>query len=164
MYKSLQETIYIEAPLENVWELYDDPARLSSWAPNVLDVQVVGGLPKRLGSRIAVTLKVGGIKQRVEEEVVRYEPPHVATQRGRSSGMTYDVSISLHREANGTWCSYTCAPAYEGLMRLLAPIGDMVNRGMLRSALKSLKAAAEREAASAGYSSAPVVDEVSKAG
>ena len=76
-----------------------------------------------------------------------YEPLYVATQRGYSTGMFYDVTLALRREAGGTWCSYTCAPAYQGFMRLLAPLGDLVNRRMLKGALGSLKAVAEREAA-----------------
>jgi carbon monoxide dehydrogenase subunit G len=144
MYRTLRESIYIDAPLESVWQLYDDPEQLKRWAPNVLDARVLGDAGKRVGAKIEVTLRVGGLKQRLVEEIVHYEPPYAATQRGRSPGMAYDVAIVLTRDTGGTWCGYSCAPAYEGWARLLAPVGDWMNRRMLRSALLSLKAAAER--------------------
>jgi uncharacterized protein YndB with AHSA1/START domain len=146
MPRSIVESVFIGAPPETVWRLYDDPALLRGWAPNVREARLVGDGPKAVGSRVEVTLTVMGIEQRLTEEVVRYDPPRAATQRGHSSGMFYDMTIRLQPEGRGTWCDYSCTPIYEGLMQLLAPIGDRVNRAMLRSALRSLKAAAERAA------------------
>jgi uncharacterized protein YndB with AHSA1/START domain len=144
VYKTLQESIFIAASPEKVWDLYDDPGKLKSWAPNVLDARVLGGESKQVGSRVEVTLKMAGVKQRLVEEVVHYEPPRAATQRGQASGMSYDMAIRLRAEQGGTWCDYSCAPSYEGVMRVFAPLGDFINRRMLQSALKCLKAAAER--------------------
>jgi uncharacterized protein YndB with AHSA1/START domain len=144
MRRTLREAVYIAAPVDRVWALYDDPALLAIWAPSVRAARVIGGGPKQAGARVEVTLVFAGVEQRLVEEVVRHEPPHACTQRGRSPGMAYDMALTLHPERGGTWCEYVCAPRYEGLMRLLRPLGDLVNRGMLRSALRSLKAAAER--------------------
>lgn len=142
--KQLTESVFIQAPPERVWKLYDDPSEVARWAPNILSGEVEGGGPKKLGSKLRWTMKTAGKTQQLIEEVVAYEPPHKSTLRGSAMGMSYDMVLELSAEREGTMCKYTCVPTYHGVFRLLAPLGNYMNRKMVKDALVKLKATAER--------------------
>lgn len=148
--RHIAESLFIDAPLEQVWNLYDDPAEVARWAPGMIAGEVEGGGPKRLGSRLRWTMKTAGKETRLTEEVVEYEPPRKSVLRGSSFGMGYDMVLELTPERGGTLCRYTCVATYRGLMRLLAPLADALNRKMLRDALFKLRVVAESARPAAG--------------
>jgi hypothetical protein len=139
----LSETVRVAAPPERVWRLYDDLAALKEWAPNIRRIEILGGGAKRVGCRFRVTMDMAGWPISLEEELVAYEPPVASRVRGSYPGMKYEIGFRILPEGEGARCFYECVPTYSGLMRPLAPLGDWMNRSMLRSALRALKGAAE---------------------
>ena len=142
--REVQATVFVNAPVEVVWRQYDDRDAFLQWAPNVLAVEVIGGGAKRIGARVQTTMRMGPMKQRMNEEIVRYDSPRAVTLRGRMPGWRYDMALELEAEAGGTRCTYACISDYALPVRVFAPLLDKMNHGMLTEALAALKVAAER--------------------
>jgi carbon monoxide dehydrogenase subunit G len=141
---SISEHVFIDASPELVWKLYDDPAELVRWAPSLLTAEIEGGGPKRLGAKLRCSMKMAGFKMQTVEEVVAYEAPRKSALRGSSPGMGYDMVLEIVPDGKGTRAYYECVATYRGAMRLLARLMNRMNRDMIKSALASLKAEAER--------------------
>jgi hypothetical protein len=144
VHAEVEETLFVNAPVDVVWSLYDDVEAMPTWAPSVRAASVVGGGRKRLGAWLRFQVDMGGIAKRLEEEIVRYDPPSRTTVKGRLPGWVYSISLHLSCRDGGTECKYRCSSEYGLLLRPLVPLLERMNRDMLRQGLAALKGAAER--------------------
>lgn len=141
----VRSKIVVDAPAETIWSLYDDLEAFPKWAPNVVAVEVVGGGKKCLGARVRTTMRMGPFKQRMEEEIVRYEPLSASVMRGGMPGWRYDIELSLAEKGPTTELEYACISDYALPIRVFVPLLDRMNKRMLDDALSALKTAAERK-------------------
>ncbi len=67
-----QDTIIINAPIEQVWTLIADSTRLLDWGPPVVGVQVMGTTPEGVGSYRRVDAEFNGKKGHFVERRVEH--------------------------------------------------------------------------------------------
>ncbi|WP_394829536.1 SRPBCC family protein [Pendulispora albinea] len=145
MRTEVSESVVVDVPMAKVWHHYDDLEAFRRWAPNVVDVKVIGETRRSLGARMQFTLKFGPFHQKLDETITRYEPPRASSLTGRAPGWTYEMALDLVEEPGGTRATYRCLSDYSRIMRPLVPLLDRMNRRMLGTALAALKSAVERE-------------------
>ena len=71
---TVEFSVEVDAPPEQVWKVASDPANLPHWDRHIQSVTVPeGGL--RLGVRYEVTMRFLALRTTVDAEVVEWEPP-----------------------------------------------------------------------------------------
>jgi uncharacterized protein YndB with AHSA1/START domain len=89
---AVKKDVVINAPLETVFALVSDPARMPEWLPGLVEVRVVLGTGA--GQQFEWTYKMAGILLRGQSVVVEFVPNERAVHQnigGISSTWTYTV-------------------------------------------------------------------------
>jgi uncharacterized protein YndB with AHSA1/START domain len=103
----VKQSIDIDAPIAEVWDLIMDPDRFGEWVTIHKDVSEVpaGGLRK--GSRFRQEMKLKGVPLKVRWEVVESDPPHRARWHGRAAaGAKARIAYDLTENGGGTRFDY----------------------------------------------------------
>jgi uncharacterized membrane protein len=79
---TVNATITINAPIEQVWETVMDPTRLGDWVTVHKSVRDVSDLPLRRGSTMKQSLHIRGVTFHVNWAVVAITEPHTAEWEG----------------------------------------------------------------------------------
>ena len=89
----------IDAPVERVWELIDDDAKVSTWMPNIVATRYPGGKPKDnpVGARFIQEMRQGDRIDSYEGEVTEYERGRLLARIAVSLGVLSpaDVRVQL---------------------------------------------------------------------
>jgi len=101
------QSIEIDAPIDEVWDLVMDPDRLGDWVTiheSVFDVPD-GDLAE--GSRFGQRMKLKGVKLKVRWRIGELERPHVARWEGEAAaGAKARISYELAESGEGTRFDY----------------------------------------------------------
>ena len=96
------QSIEIDAPIEEVWELVMDPHRLGEWVSIHREVSDVPEGELAEGSRFRQEMKLKGVPLKVRWEVVEATPPRTARWHGEAgAGAKARISYELS-ERNGS--------------------------------------------------------------
>ena len=138
---SLQESISISAPTEKVWNIIEDFEARPSWAPRVIEVEILGGGPLREGSDIRI--QVG--KRSFIPRVVELRPNERLVLRVGGVSVKAHHIYEVSPEGDGTKLSLTAR--YGGVMGVV--IGFLLKKSVrrdLENELSALKKAVEFDA------------------
>jgi len=80
--------ITINAPLQKVFDLFDNPDNFKHWQPGLISYTSLSGTPRAVGSKMKLESKAGGRIVEMIETVKEKNPPH---------------KISFTYEAKGAW-------------------------------------------------------------
>ena len=69
------DSYYIDAPVERVWAIGSDPARIPEWNTTAIAVKDVSGPLDQPGSRVTVVSKIVGRPLDITWKTERVEPP-----------------------------------------------------------------------------------------
>ena len=97
---TLQDSVYIAAPVEDVWSCLQDHDRRSEWDARVLQIRDSSGRPIRVGALAQYQFRGwGGLRFWMEARCVSVEPCRRSVVRfqGRSR-------FCIVAAAAGTWC------------------------------------------------------------
>ena len=124
-------SVDVDASVDDAWAAITDWEAQAAWMP-LTRVDVVGGPPNGLGTRLRAVTGVGGVAVVDEMEVDRWEPPHRCDVRhdgkrirGRGVFLVQPLGDTRSRV---TW--------EEHLDGRLARVGAMAGRRMLNVALR----------------------------
>ena len=103
----VSQSIEIDAPIDEVWDLVMDPHRLGEWVTIHKDVSEVPAGDLTTGSRFRQEMKLKGVPLKVRWEVTDCEPPRRARWHGRAgAGAKARIAYDLSESATGTRFDY----------------------------------------------------------
>jgi carbon monoxide dehydrogenase subunit G len=143
---AIVENIEIDRRPEEVFSYATDFSRFHEWQAGVLSARLEGGAPLAVGSKAAVTRRVGLRELARTEEVTELAPPRSWTIRGRGGPLTATATGTIEPLAGGERSRLTIGLDFEGrgIGKLLVPLVRRRARKELPSNQGRLKALLER--------------------
>ena len=137
-------SIIINAPIESVREITDDPMRMLEWYDGIVDVKSDGIFPE-VGGEAEFVYKAAGITFSLKQVVLEQEPGKRSKSefQGMITGITQDMF-----EPEGEATKYTLDFDYEmpggGVGKVVDRlVVERMNINQLEASLKNLKALVE---------------------
>jgi carbon monoxide dehydrogenase subunit G len=146
---AIVESIEIARSPEEVFSYVTDFSHFHEWQAGVVSAHLEGGAPLAVGSKAAVTRRVGRRELARTEEVTELDPPRSWTVRGRGGPLTATARGTIEPLAAGERSRVTVALEFEGrgIGSLLVPLLVRPKaRKELPSNQERLKAVLERPA------------------
>jgi len=95
----INNTIYINAPLDTVWKVTEDVEKWSEWTPTIDSISLTKGIPLQLAS--CVEIKQPG--QPMSEWTVTTFIPHKHFEwEHKRAGLWIKASHEMHKDKEGT--------------------------------------------------------------
>jgi uncharacterized membrane protein len=146
----IKETIFINAPVEKVWEFMVDYRRAPEWQSNVVEVKEFDGTPGEPGFAYTAVYKAMGRRLESRSTIVRSERPRFLEEEGSMAGngkVTMLNTLETTREG-GTALTFTLE--YDVGSFFLAGVADKLvfERSIerdVRHSSENLKALVEAE-------------------
>jgi uncharacterized protein YndB with AHSA1/START domain len=91
----IHKSVVIDAPVETVFDLIDDPSAIATYTPNVERVEDVEQSEQRLGDTFRVIYKAAGVTFKEQFTVTEYERPTRLASRfegGMNGTFAYQVT------------------------------------------------------------------------
>ena len=127
--------VLIDAPVEAVWEVVTDFARVGDWNPLLLAVDGTPGLNERLQVRVAP------LPRPLEATIVRYNPPHELVWLDTVPARAMTPRFGMKLEALGpNLTRFVVEETFEG--RLVGVVGNQLDlrlRPLYRAMCQALK-------------------------
>src|SRR4051794_25907394 len=143
----VEQTITIDAPAEEVWELITDPETYSNILTGITRFDVEGNKQRGLGARYSMRMHVGSAEVGVLVEVVEFDAPRDMAWTS-VTGLDHRVRWRLRENDDGT-TKVTFRLSYQSPGALLGTVADYVSAPIvdnnLRESLERLKAEMEGE-------------------
>jgi len=99
----IERSIFINAPIEKVFDYMAEPNTMLMWVHNLVDVKDRSEGPVGLGTTYREAMKgPGGIKMRSFMRISKYERPHKLDFEATGAGMSLTFSHELQPKDNGT--------------------------------------------------------------
>jgi uncharacterized protein YndB with AHSA1/START domain len=124
MSSTINNTVVIHRPVEEVFAFVTDPSATPRWQPNLVRSELLTQGPLRSGSSVKEARRVGPWRSGAIWQVTEFDPPH---RRGytyptgfgpiRQSGLTTFVPVG-----GGTRVEFTATLEAAGALRLLLPL------------------------------------------
>jgi carbon monoxide dehydrogenase subunit G len=92
----------VAAPIEHVWEIAADCARLQEWNVSFVEVRDCPGRIDEVGARYTAVTRVVGRRLEGQWETTHVERPHRVETRGTASGGHAKVSTTMSPDGDGT--------------------------------------------------------------
>src|SRR6188768_2556826 len=118
---TLKEVVETTLPLERAFAYIADFANTASWDPGTVASRAVEGGGPIVGSRYALSVRVGGRVAPMEYEITALEPNERVVLAGRGSSVAAVDDIRFSRTEDGTRIDYTADIRLTGLWRLIEP-------------------------------------------
>lgn len=74
----ITETIVIDKPIEEVWEAFDDPERMTVWQPTLARFEHISGEPGQPGAKSKLVYEEGKRTIEMTETVLERGPHHLS--------------------------------------------------------------------------------------
>ena len=74
MVQIVQNSVFINRPLDDVFAFVTDPATTSQWQTNLVRSEILTPGPMRTGTRVLEVRRLGNSERQAEWEVTAYEP------------------------------------------------------------------------------------------
>ena len=136
---TVEETILVERPIEEVFAYFTDPARIPEWQSSALEAHLDGEGPMRAGSTVLEKRKFLGRRMEATMEVLEYEPPHRFRIKASSGPVPFEVSNTLSAAEGGTRIDAVLEGEPGGFFRLGEPLVARAVARELRNNLETLK-------------------------
>ncbi len=129
-----RKKFFIEARVENVWQLMSDPDRLPEWNGAFDRIENASGRLDEIGTTYTQVSKLAGIDLKGDWEITAVDPMHSRQFTGKPPGFSWcNGSDSFEPKDSGT--DYTIEMDY-GLLG--GPIGAVADRLYGRSLLERI--------------------------
>jgi len=110
----IRESVHIDAPIDQVWEIITKPERFAEWQVGVEEVKG-DGPTDRVGARYSAVVKSMGRRLELNSEVTRVEKPRLIEQKATGpGGVDGTALITLEPAGRGADVPYTMDYALPG--------------------------------------------------
>lgn len=99
---SVEESITIDRPIDEVWEFFSDPANVPLYSSNIEEYTVIAGEPDAVGRRCHGTARVAGRTLEFTDELVEREEADHAKLVSQDATIPYSLEMSVAEEGSGT--------------------------------------------------------------
>jgi uncharacterized protein YndB with AHSA1/START domain len=115
-----EQKVSIRRPVQHVFRMYTDHARMPAWQPGLLEIEEVSGTPGRAGAVSKLRYQFGRRKMIMTETVVEVVPPNRYVVTYALKGLRHTVSHSFTAKGSGEteWVAVS-EYRFRGLMWLL---------------------------------------------
>jgi uncharacterized protein YndB with AHSA1/START domain len=140
-------SIEINAPIEKVFDLIDDPEKIKQWMDGLEEISFPEGrnLDNPVGTKFKQKIKEGKRTQEFDGEVMAYEKPKNLSVKVENKYCAMLVDYNLSPIATGTRLDYSCEMFWLAwIARMMAVLFGWVMKSVLRIQMTKLKALAER--------------------
>ncbi len=137
----INETVWIAAPVGQVWRHLSEPVRMSIWMPGIRTMRSRDGLELRAGSCVVFA---AGATERLAD-VVEFEPERVITLSASDGAFTLTYRYCLAEAGGGSDVSLDARCDVRGFMIILAPLLRARIRKADRWQLAYLKGVVEKD-------------------
>lgn len=104
---SLQKSMFVDRPVEDVFAFVTDPANDPQWRNNVEISEITSEGPLGVGSTIRYISKFLGRELDFTAEVTVYEPPRQICFTSAAGPLAFDVRNTTEEQDGGTLISFT---------------------------------------------------------
>ncbi|MGQ4382226.1 SRPBCC family protein [Streptomyces sp. SAS_270] len=121
---AIKETIDIDRSPEDVYAYVTDPSHLPEWQESAISAHQVGEIPIGVGSRVAVTRRVGRREFPMTMEVTEFDPPRSWSMRGVDGPVRGKVHGTIEALGDGSSSRLTLDLDFEshGMGKVLVPM------------------------------------------
>jgi carbon monoxide dehydrogenase subunit G len=130
-----RESVIVGRPPADLFDFVTDQDRVADWNDHVQRVEVVGGGPVAVGSRLRQHRTRNGRDFVLEFQVTAHEPPRRHVVEGSVFGVATTIAFLIEPADDGTQVTMDADVRGRGLTALLAPV---VTREMRKSAVAAL--------------------------
>jgi uncharacterized protein YndB with AHSA1/START domain len=134
----LEETRFVDRPLEEVFDYTADFGHIADWDPGVVSSRRNQSGPVGSGARFDVEVRFGWGVMPMTYEITEYDRPHRLVLIGRGKSLVAVDDIRFKRENDVTRIDYTADLDFGGVMALVAPLIPGRMRKVGRDALDGL--------------------------
>ncbi|GGT59967.1 hypothetical protein GCM10014713_61800 [Streptomyces purpureus] len=120
----IRETIDISRRPEEVFSYVTDPSHLPEWQESAVSAQPLGDTPMAVGSKVAVTRRVGKREFPMTMQITEMDPPRYWHMKGIDGPVRGDVRGTIEPLEGGTRSRLTLALDFEshGIGKVLVPL------------------------------------------
>ncbi|MEV8020322.1 SRPBCC family protein [Streptomyces sp. NPDC086554] len=111
---AIKESIDISRSPEEVFSYVTDPAHLPDWQESAVSVRLLGDAPITVGSKVAVTRRMGRREMVTTMQVIDLDPPRSWHIHGIDGPVRGDVQGTIEPIDNGEHSRLTLALDFEG--------------------------------------------------
>lgn len=141
---TVELTITIDRPVEDVFRVLSDPATTPRWSVNAIEEHVTTAGPVGVGSRRRTTARrFGGGTTQNEIEVTAFEPNRRIAMRSIESPVPFNTAYTLTPIGSGTRVGWDWDFELKGGLRLLGPVLRGLFARSFRADLARLKSMME---------------------
>ena len=97
----IRESIHVDAPIEQVWELGANCGRYTEWQTGIVEVRGCTGLMDQVGARYTAVYKAMGRSLEVTVEVTRVDKPRLVENKMTVPGGGHGIAIQTAEKAGG---------------------------------------------------------------
>ena len=134
----LENTIFIDRPIEDVWAFLVDTSHLSEWCPEVEEVMRPSREPLRRGTSIAVSVRIGPLRMTTHQEVTELEEHRTIELRWVAGALGGSLVARADLQPAHGLTRLTQTASVGGLLGMLGALGPdrRTRRGAFFAALK----------------------------
>ena len=140
-------SVDIDAPLDHVFDLVDDPEKTKLWMDGLEDTFFLTerNPENPVGSRFSRRLRESGRVVEYEGEVTGYAYPTYLALKIGNKDFTMDVSYRLTPMDPGTRLDYECDTVmHSAIARIMGTMFGWMTKSIIRNQVTKLKEVAER--------------------
>ena len=137
---AFKETIYINAPVETVFEVTTDFKQAMSIMDNVVKIEILTDGPLQVGTRVKEVRKIRGKEAETILVVTEYIPNQKFAVKSENSGITVEYHYQFNAQSNGTSVDFNGLIQTKGFKNyLLKPLIEMILKKEDKNHLIQLK-------------------------
>ena len=140
----LKEIVQTNLPVSRAFAFIADFANAASWDPGTVDSKSVTGGEPQVGSRYALSVRVGSRVAPMEYEITALEPSARVVLAGHGSNVQAVDDIRFTPTDQGTRVDYTADIRLTGIWRLIEPFAGRAFDKIGREARQGMQQALDR--------------------
>lgn len=136
---SLETSIVIDRPVEEVFELVENPENNLLWQSGILESKLTSEGPIKVGSTFSSTYVFLGRRIEIEPEITQYEPNKNVAFKVTSGPVPIDVRYTFESIDGGTRVSLVAEWEVGGLFKFAVPLVERSVQRQVESSFSELK-------------------------
>ena len=137
---TVDESIVINSPREEVWEFMTDPENVPVYSSNIVEYEMVSGGKQEVGRVCRGVVKVAGRRLELTDELVEAERGRSGKLVSEDATIPYTLSLRYEDEGEGTKVSWHQEmESLKGVFKFADPIVLKLYARDVRSNLEKVK-------------------------